>query len=294
VARNDKSSGLTVIDVIVLLCVLGLSLAFLSLFRRSSFDLRMKCGPNLWLIGRAMLLYANDHDAKLPCAGGRGFSWAAHTPDWKAADRQSAFGLLPDGTGGQASISASLYLLIRYGEVSPKTFLCPADKRVRAFDPARYRIRDRGLTGVWDFGPNPSRHCSYAYQMVYGTYTLTTSSEPGFAIAADRNPWLDSPSARARDFSRFQPDLPGHKGTWEQARSGNAVAHKQDGQNVLFLDSHVEFACTSYCALDDDNIYTISGNPTTGDPLGTPAKLGSQPASRKDSLLVNDPPASRK
>jgi hypothetical protein len=47
-------------------------------------------------------------------------------------------------------------------------------------------------------------------------------------------------------------------------------------------------------ALDNDNIYTVSTSPTAGDPVGIPPTFGSQPANRKDSLLVNDLPAPRK
>jgi prepilin-type processing-associated H-X9-DG protein len=124
--------------------------------------------------------------------------------------------------------------------------------------------------------------------MPYGPLKLTTSNDPGLAVVADRNPWMDGPRWKARDFSKFR-----HDGSAQEQRAGNAVPHLFDGQNVLFLDTHVEFAKRSYCGLDDDNIYTTSTSPTAGDPQGTPPKLGSQPANRRDSLLVNDPPAPR-
>jgi prepilin-type processing-associated H-X9-DG protein len=150
------------------------------------------------------------------------------------------------------------------------------------------------MIDFWDFGPSPWLHCSYSYHMPYGMYALTTSNEPGFAVAADRNPWMDSPSAKAGDFTRFKPDVPPFNGSAEQGKHGNTPRHLGDGQNVLFLDSHVEFAKRAFCAVDDDNIYTISGNQWTADLLGTPPKLGSQPTNRKDSLLVNDPVVPRK
>jgi prepilin-type processing-associated H-X9-DG protein len=70
-------------------------------------------------------------------------------------------------------------------------------------------------------------------------------------------------------------------------RASNAIAHKYDGQNVLFLDGHVYFERNSFCGVNEDNIYT------SWDGLdirrGVPPKLGSQPADRLDSLLVSDP-----
>ena len=242
------------------------------------------CGTNLSGIGKAMLLYANDNNDELPLAGGRDTTWGSRLKDWAAASRSEAFGLDPNGAGGQATISSSLYLLVRYEEATPKIFICKGDRGVRQFDPNAVSGGRRDLTTLWDFGPDPARHCSYSYYMPYGPLKLTTSNEPGTAVAADRNPWMDGPRWKARDFSKFRQD-----GSVQQQRAGNAVPHLFDGQNVLFLDSHVEFARRSYCGLDDDNIYTISTGPTAADPQGTPPKLGSQPANRKDSLLVNDP-----
>ena len=260
------------------------------------------CGTHLSGIGKAMLIYANDYSDELPRAGGRASQWTGRIPDWQAADCWSAYGISrPDGSGGQVSLTASFYLLVKFAEVTPRVFLCgtrreTAEKGVTEFKLRTYRHRDRtmNLTDFWDFGPDPTRHVSYAYHMPYGPYTPTTSGEPGFAVAADRNPWMDSPLARAKDFSQFKPDVPPFDGTSDQARYGNTPRHNAEGQNVLFLDSHVKFARRSYCGLDNDNIYTISRQPGAGDPWGTLPSLGSQPAGKKDSLLVNDPPASRK
>jgi hypothetical protein len=250
---------------------------------------QLRCGTNLSGIGKAMLLYANDYNDELPLAGGRGTTWGPRLKDWAAASRSEAFGLDPNGTGGQATISSSLYLLVRYGGLTPNVFVCNGDRSTRRFDPKVAPAGRRDLTTLWDFGPDPARHCSYSYYMPYGPLKLTTSDEPGLAIAADRNPWVDGPRRKARDFSKFRRD-----GSVEQQRAGNAVPHLFDGQNVLFLDSHVEFAKRAYCGLDDDNIYTISTSLAGGDPWGIPPKFGSQPANRRDSLLVNDPPAPRK
>lgn len=261
---------------------------------------KMTCGTNLAGIGKAMLIYANDYEDELPRAGGPSSQWTGRIADWAASNRSIAYGLSPDGSGGQVSISASLYLLVKYAEVTPKTFLCRDGKRntpekgVTEFKADGYRVRNRAAESVdfWDFGPNPPEHCSYAYHMLYGPHGLTVSSPPGFAIAGDRNPWMDSPSAKARDFSRFLPDIAPHNGTAEQGLAGNTFRHEGQEQNVVFLDAHVEFKKRPFCGLDNDNIYT-SWN---GDDKvrGVPPRLGSVPADAKDSLLVNDPIAPAK
>jgi len=250
---------------------------------------RMTCGTSLSGIGKAMLIYANDYQDNLPVAGGPGAGWTARLPSWSAQNRADAYGWSdPNAVNGRASVSASLYLLVKYCNLEPKEFVCRNDSKVREFKPGKYGVRDRQPSDLWDFGPNPPKHCSYAYNMPYGPNRLTTSVPPGLAVAADRNPWMDSPSTRAGDFSRFQPDVPPFSGTSDQAKTGNAATHYRDGQNVLFLDSHVEFVHRAYCGVDDDNIYTLwNGSDKV---RGTPPKFGSQPADRLDSLLVNDPP----
>ena len=53
------------------------------------------------------------------------------------------------------------------------------------------------------------------------------------------------------------------------------------------MDAHVSFEKLSFCAVNDDNIYTYwDGEDKV---RGTPPALGSQPADPCDSLLVNDP-----
>ena len=219
-------------------------------------------------------------------AGGTGTTWGASLRDWTAQDRSDAFGLRPEGTGGQATIGSSLYLLIRYLEVTPKSFVCKGDRRTNPFDPSEYLADHDGLAALWDFGPNPNRHCSYSYNMPYGRSRLTVFSEPSLAVAADRNPWIDGPAWRATDLSKFDPN-----GTARQRRMGNAIAHGLQGQNVMFFDTHVEFVKRPNCGLADDNIYTSWDGQDRS--RGVPPKLGSIPADRLDSLLVNDPPAPR-
>jgi len=77
----------------------------------------------------------------------------------------------------------------------------------------------------------------------------------------------------------------------EAVKAGNTFGHQAEGQNVLFLDNHVNFEKNSFCGINDDNIYTSWDGQDIR--RGVPPKLGSQPADRLDSLLVNDPPVPR-
>jgi len=277
--------------VVVLVSVFILSLVAPA-FRRAKSDAdRAACAANLATLGKAMLLYANDYENVFPRAGGRNSPWG-ETARWNASHRYQAYGLSPDGSGGAATISSCFYLLVKYAEVRPKTFVCPGDTGTTEFRLPEGTDLPQGfeLIDAWDFGPEGSKHCSYAYQVPFSLYARTTSDDPAMPMAADRNPWIGSPGAEPKRIALFKPDLPAFRGTPEQARHGNSVSHKGDGQNVLFVDGHVAFEQRSYCGLDNDNIYLISADPTQGSPTGVvPAPGMATPANRKDSVLLHDP-----
>ena len=258
------------------------------LARTRCYAFKDTCGTRLSGIGKAMLIYANDYEDEFPRAGGRLSIWSGPV-NWTAPDRRTAYSLAPDNTGGKATISSSFYLLVKYAEVTPKSFVCMNDTGITEWNLSSEKLPrpDFELIDAWDFGTEPQKHCSYSYHIPYGRFALTTSGDPGMAVAADRNPWTDSPFAKAKNFSRFKPDISPWNGTYKEAKWGNTPSHKDDGQNVLFLDSHVSFKKLSFCGIKDDNIYT-SWN---GDDKkrGLPPVLGSQPADKQDSLLVNDP-----
>ena len=128
----------------------------------------------------------------------------------------------------------------------------------------------------WDY-----KHCSYSYHMPFGLFYLRISDEPGMPIAADRNPWIDSPAAEAKDVFMFNP-----YGDRESVKVANAITHNEQGQNVLFLDVHVSFEKNPFCGIGDDNIYTFwdGGDIRRG---GRPF-LTAYPHDPADSLLVHD------
>jgi len=296
-----RRKGFTLVELLVVIAIIALLMGILmpALARVRQLAFRMVCGTNLSGIGKAMLIYANDYEDELPRAGGRNSDWGQLGANWSADNRYDAFGTTPGSNdGGKASISSCFYLLVKYAEVTPKSFLCKGDTGTSEFTLADETLPSTSfeLIDAWDFGLSPWDNCSYAYHIPFGQYALTTSSEPGLAVAADRNPWIASPAADAKDdaeFGNFTPDISPFTGNTEQALVGNAISHQGDGQNVLFLDSHVDFTKRAYCSLEDDNIYTQSTVTQRGDAKGAKISPAAsiRPANRKDSLLVHDPDA---
>jgi prepilin-type N-terminal cleavage/methylation domain-containing protein len=287
-----KRKGFTLVELLVVIAIIALLMGILmpALARVRQIAFRMACGANLAGIGKAMLIYAHDYDNDFPRAGFPKTLWADHVPNWAAADRASAF-----GNPGIATVSASLYSVVKFAEVTPKSFICKGEPTRKAFK-ASDHIANMEDEDAWDFGgapyTNPVYHNSYSYHQPYNRNFLSTaSSEPGMAVAADRNPHLD----RDTDAVGFlwNNNNQNNEGI-KYSQLGNAGAHQREGQNVLFMDNHVYFEKESFCGVDEDNIYTswsaLSGlqDKRQGMPPSCTAYDITQPQSKKDSLLVNE------
>jgi len=281
---RKKRKGFTLVELLVVIAIIALLMGILmpALARVRAIAHRLVCGTNLSGIGKAMLIYATDYDDEFPRAGYRNSTWIISMPGWAAPTRFEAYG---GNNPGQATVASSLYLLVKYVDVGPKQFLCKGTNTTE-FKLANYGITNLDLIDVWDFGKSPIDHCSYSYHAAYNSqFALNTgASPPGMAVAADRNPWLDPAADEA-----YRNGFLWNSDNAEVRKAGNAIAHGNEGQNVLFLDGHVDFEKWSFCGVQDDNIYTACAK--TGiiqqgiTPLTSPAV---RPLHREDSLLVNE------
>ena len=244
-----KRKGFTLIELLVVISIIALLMSILmpALARVRELASRVVCGTNLSGIGKAMGIYANNNESgRFPRAGGRNSILGAVTA-WDAVAEADAF----TGSPPTATITSSLWLLVRGDYATAKQFVCGSDPdtegQFRTIDPY----------SVWDFGTTPVDFCSYAYHTPYDdaggfSFGMTSASNPGLPVAADRNPGDESDNSRA---------------------------HQDEGQNVLFVDGHVNFERSEQgrrgrdCGLNDDDIYSCEGTDA--------------PIDRYDSYLIN-------
>lgn len=287
--RYDNLKRFRPVEAIVVVLMLLFLLAVVPVVFRKirTYASRATCAQNLSVIGKAMMSYANDNDGRLLRSGGVTSYYSGIIFSYRGANRFEAFDLKSDGSRGYANISSCFYLLVKYANVAPKFFVCPGDWGTKEFKLADADAGDKKLVDLWDFGRLSFDHCSYSYHMPFGFYPLTTASEPGMAVAADRNPWVMSrawrrfPDLKPKAFpGKFSPD-----DGREAVKAGNSLSHEREGQNVLFLDNHVSFEERSFCGVNNDNIYTYWGG--TDIRIGTVPVPG-EPKGETDSVLIHD------
>jgi prepilin-type processing-associated H-X9-DG protein len=279
----------TVIRLVEVIVVIGVLYFLFLLFLitqgriRPELKQRVVCGTNLMNIGTAMSVYANDSEDKFPQLPGSGpwsknlgFAFDLAKPDFSKGGLHSA---------AERTITASLYLLVRECDMSPKSFVCGGDKEIVAFDGSNPAQRD--IVDLWDFGSEPHKHVSYAMHNPYGAYPATAKRSASFAVAGDMSPWFRQgdfvkPDSSFTDWEKntalMSPYFSVPSTERWQIQQANAFSHNREGQNVAFADGHSEYVKTSDVGVKHDNIYTFWSAPEN--PTDADRRIGANPTAR--------------
>lgn len=311
-----KNKGFTLIELLVVIAIIAMLLAILmpALSKVKKIAQRVVCATNLKGLGTAQTVYSNDYDDEYTVQGqGGAHTWSNTTADWNVVIKNWKT------TPQTITVGASLFLLVREADVSPKSFVCPSSTQ-QVWD---MRTAAAGTTGpdiveVWDFGgvgfggQGPQNCVSYSYHQPYdasdpattatatgakGRYSADGSRSASFATMADRNPYFDKSltfggvtQENYKDRSRLLNYVETAQ-KWE-LESANAQPHDREGQNVTFADGHATYENRSDVGIRFDNIYTkwTTATDESARRQGATPGLGVTfyPMGTEDSVLVND------
>jgi prepilin-type processing-associated H-X9-DG protein len=271
--------GLTLFEVIFVIVIVFILLMLITLVLNLKYlpASRVICGTNLKGLGTAMMVYANDYNDNYPQLPGTGlwakelgFAYDLKEPDLKPGGAQSNTG---------RTITASWYLLVREADVSPKSFVCPESDQ-EEFSGKNPQNRD--VTELWDFGPNPHKHVSYAMHNPYGQYPSSGRCDATFAVAADMSPWFKNgdivpPGENSKPPQIIKLTDPS---TWQLGLSTNHQKENKlaEGHNVLYADGHNSWEKQPNIGVNKDNIFTFHS--TDKDPTEQDIQGGTNPTGR--------------
>lgn len=316
-----KKKGFTLIELLVVIAIIAMLLAILmpALNKVKKIAQRVVCGTNLKGLGTAQSVYANDYEDQFTKLGSNSATWNNYTQAWQVATATPETFKAP---GWNVTVSASLYLLIREADVSPKSFVCPATTQ-KPYEGQNTVTPKLDLVELWDFGNitdtsadmagTGSENCvSYAYQLPFSSHAASGAASASFAVMADKNPWYDadmvmSPGTiNATNYINVVTFLGQYYNAAQAANVSkyqimvaNAGAHGREGQNVTFGDGHSAYEKYSDVGVKHDNIYTpqapnatVEAQIRTGwmgmaQPPATDQAINA-PQNDNDSFLVND------
>jgi len=249
-----RRKGFTLIELLVVVAIIALLISILlpSLARARELSKRTVCASQLSGIGKAIKTYVNDFDEWWPIApcDKTAFNHISDIGTWR---------LNGDVPQVDPSIGQCLWILVKMGTTTNKMFVCPSssDEKDTTANPMTY----------YDFEAN--NKLSYGYQYPYyqtglvpGNRGVPTESNlnAGAAVMADKcnKTVTDRIEVDSKDESFWKPyHVDWDPDGWKQV---NSTHHTDgEGQTVLYMDGHGEFAKKSACGVAQEY------HPLTGD-----------------------------
>jgi hypothetical protein len=220
---------------------------------------RSVCASNLSQIYKSLYQYGNEHGT---------FPMVSFPEGARLVGEDAMPNHIAGGTGNpfvdlekvaERSVSLNLWLLIKNDFTSPDVFLCP--------DSPNYPRNGDEYASGWQLQPDTAvsidfpwpdadRTLDYSFIQPWSIDTRgkeTHSSAEMWSVDADPRVVLGADANNGPDITRHGGrSLPYE--TWKADL--NSRNHSNEGQNVLYGDSHVSFEKSPFVGIDGDNIYT--------------------------------------
>ena len=195
----------------------------------------------------------------------------------------------------QHNITATLWTLVKIGETSGKSYLCPSDPD--AYIDPQLNTRGNPISfndESWDFSPIKGESGTSLSFSVMDMYDPKVAHYWDPNVGAD---WVFMADDNNSDGTESTPGALStalHEGTrplldsdkWNQLGvedKENSSHHKFKGQNILYGDGHVNFENNPFQGPSGDNIYAV-GPPTAS--RNVPKLTASPTHDKKDVYLV--------
>ena len=290
-AGASQRGGIRLGCVIVAVVLLAILIVLLLPAMWCVFDdaPRAACKNNLKQIGTACQNWASSHRQRWPDVfHANSTHWNdignTRTDEWDPVRDPADPPEAKPGDNGMPiqSNTANFWILIVEAGATPEMFICPESGRRPADVVRPYEVVGHEEGKGFDYATlrdfRGELYCQYAFQNILGPYTLTQTNcdQPSrMAVAADASPlrrdfWSGAPGGVTDGATdRHLASNPQFEDKWEteltdrwreagarpKAWELGSPNHDFAGQNILYLDGHVEWSFHPYCGVNYDNIW---------------------------------------